>query len=158
MAARLSPLPEKSVISYMNGGVYLMKKKTLVLFLSVLACAAVALPILLRSRAKGFSSSMAVGCSAAGYSQQAGTGYLTLVLGGNEEQRTVALKVTDQKLQEKLKANDAQKIIGALIFMDVPAEVAKANGLLRDKTDAFDLLLTQNKYDEYVHVADVSYE
>ena len=42
--------------------------------------------------------------------------------------------------------------------MDVPAEVAKANGLLRDKTDAFDLLLTQSKYDEYVHVADVSYE
>ena len=125
-----------------------MNRKVLAAIFSAAVLVVIVMTVILY-HLSGFSSFVSMGCTAEGYEQKDGTGYLTIGLEGSPARDSAVIRVSQEALQKEL-----SDIIGVNMVLEIPAHVARKNNIDRN-TDVFGLLYASDAYDKYLTITAV---
>lgn len=104
----------------------------------------------------GYSAFVALGCAAEEYNEEAGVGYLSLVVDTPDGSVIKRIKVEDADTKTSLSIIDPKEVIGVNMSLYLPKRFISENHLNVDAIDPFDLLMFSNTYDDYFSIVDVS--
>ena len=130
-----------------------MNRKVLAAIFSAAVLVVIVMTVILY-HLSGFSSFVSMGCTAEGYEQKAGTGYLTIGLEGSPARDSAVIRVSQEALQKELSEGELSDIIGVNMVLEIPAHVARKNNIDRN-TDVFGLLYASDAYDKYLTITAV---
>ena len=104
----------------------------------------------------GYSAFVALGCAAEEYSEEAGVGYLSLVVDTPDGSVIKRIKVEDADTKTFLSAIDPKEVIGVNMLLYLPKQFISENHLNANEIDPFELLMFSNTYDDCFSIIDVS--
>ena len=104
----------------------------------------------------GYSAFVALGCAAEEYNEEAGVGYLSLVVDTPDGSVIKRIKVEDADTKTSLSAIDPKEVIGVNMSLYLPKRFISENHLNANEINPFDLLMFSNTYDDCFSIIDVS--
>lgn len=104
----------------------------------------------------GYSAFVALGCAAEEYNEEAGVGYLSLVVDTPDGSVIKRIKVEDADTKASLSAIDPKEVIGVNMSLYLPKRFISENHLNANEIDPFDLLIFSNTYDDCFSIIEVS--
>ena len=104
----------------------------------------------------GYSAFVALGCAAEEYNEEAGVGYLSLVVDTPDGSVIKRIKVEDADTKTSLSAIDPKEVIGVNMSLYLPKRFISENHLNANEIDPFDLLMFSNTYDDCFSIIEVS--
>ena len=104
----------------------------------------------------GYSAFVALGCAAEEYSEEAGVGYLSLVVDTPNGSVIKRIKVEDADTKTFLSTIDPKEVIGVNMSLYLPKRLISENHLNANEIDPFELLMFSNTYDDCFSIIDVS--
>ena len=104
----------------------------------------------------GYSAFEALGCPAEEYNEEAGIGYLSLVLDTPNGSVIKRIKVEDADTKTSLSAIDPKEVIGVNMSLYLPKQFISENHLNANEIDPFELLMFSNTYDDCFSIIGVS--
>lgn len=126
------------------------------LFVTLLIMSGIAIFIIYKRSDDGYSAFVALGCAAEEYNEEAGVGYLSLVLDTSDGSVIKSIKVENADTKTYLSAIDPKEVIGVNMSLYLPKGFISENHLNANEIDPFDLLVLSNIYDDYFSIIDVS--
>ena len=112
--------------------------------------------IIYRKPDDGYSAFVALGCAAEEYSEEAGVGYLSLVVDTPNGSVIKRIKVEDTDTKTSLSTIDPKEVIGVNMSLYLPKRFISENHLNANEIDPFELLMFSNTYDDCFSITDVS--
>ena len=104
----------------------------------------------------GYSAFVALGCTAEEYNEEAGVGYLSLVVDTPDGSVIKRIKVGDADTKTSLSAIDPKEVIGVNMSLYLPKQFISENHLNANEIDPFELLMFSNTYDDCFSIIGVS--
>lgn len=104
----------------------------------------------------GYNAFVALGCAAEEYNEEAGVGYLSLVVDTPDGSVIKRIKVEDADTKTSLSAIDPKEVIGVNMSLYLPKRLISENHLNANEIDPFELLMFSNTYDDCFSIIDVS--
>ena len=104
----------------------------------------------------GYSAFVTLACAAEEYNEEAGVGYLSLVVDTPDGSVIKRIKVEDADTKTFLSAIDPKEVIGVSISLYLPKQFISENHLNANEINPFDLLMFSNTYDDCFSIIDVS--
>ena len=132
------------------------KKMGLGLSVTLLILLGIVIFIIYRKPEDGYSASVAIGCTAEEYNEEAGVGYLSLVVDTPNGSVTKRIKVEDADTKTSLSGIDPKEVIGVHMSLYMSKQLISENHLKTNEINPFDLLMFSNTYDGCFSIIDVS--
>lgn len=134
-----------------------MNKKIVLGFsVTLLILLGIVIFIIYRKPDGGYSAFVALACAAEEYNEEAGMGYLSLVLDTPNGSVIKRIKVEDADIKTSLSAIDPKEVIGVSMSLYLPKQLILENHLNVNEINPFDLLMFSNVYDDFFSITDVS--
>ena len=104
----------------------------------------------------GYDAAISLACAGQKYEEKSNNGYLSFAIDTPDGSIIKTIRVDSSEMEKDFASDDAQEIIGLLIFLELPNQVISEKHFDTKTIDALELLINTDMYDSYFRIVDYS--